>query len=389
MIGWTKRATIVAVALIGAGCSGMPVAGPLASDVVGNSGRSDPAHVDYVVVDVTPAVCDLLSRPPLRSFHSIFGGANEPPTHTVRVGDSLAVTIWETGSSGLFSNIASLTATAVPRGAALPAVVVEQDGRITIPFAGRIVVAGKTPSEVEHLIVASLAGKASDPQVLVTVVASQEYTVAVGGEVARGARVPLGVNGSRILDAIAETGGVRIPVNESVVRLTRAGRTAGIAYTALLQHPEENIYLQPSDVLTVVRSPNTFTSFGALGRSYQIAFEADTISAEEAIAKAGGLQDQRADPSGVFVFRYEPASVADQFAPDRPKDNSVLVPVVYHLDMSKAGSYFLARRFAIQDKDIVYSANAEFNEVQKFLNLLGSVLSPAATGASVSAVIQQ
>ena len=26
----------------------------------------------------------------------------------------------------------------------------------------------------------------------------------------------------------------------------------------------------------------------------------------EALAKAGGLQDQRSDPAGVFLFRYEP-----------------------------------------------------------------------------------
>jgi polysaccharide biosynthesis/export protein len=112
------------------------------------------------------------------------------------------------------------------------------------------------------------------------------------------------------------------------------------------------------------------------------------ISAEEAIAKAGGLQDQRADPAGVFVFRYEPANIVDQLAPNRANGGTNPVPVVYHLDMSRTGSYFLARRFDIHNKDIVYAANAEFNEVQKFLNLLGSVLSPAATGASVSAVLQ-
>lgn len=379
-------AAVMAIAVTGAGCSGLPVAGPLASDVIDNPGRSNPAHVDYVVVDVTPQVCQVLSEAPPPAFEQVFAGSGAPSPHKVHVGDTLAVTIWETGTASLFSSLSSQYISPVPRGATLPPLTVEADGKITIPFAGRLQVAGRLPSEVEQLITTSLAGKASGPQVVVSVTPGPDSAVSVGGEVGRGAIVPLAVNGSRILDVIAAAGGIRIPVNESVIRLSRGNRTASVPYTTLLTDPADNVFLEPGDTLTVVRSPNTFTSFGAVGSNYRIAFEADSISVEEAIAKAGGLQDQRVDPAGVFIFRYEPGAVVARLAPDRAAQPD-MVPVVFHIDLSKAGGYFLARRFAVHDKDIVYAANARLNEVQKFLNLLGSALSPAATGASVSTAI--
>lgn len=383
-MGWW--AAFIAVSLAG-GCSEIPVAGPLASDVIDNSGRSKPSHVDYVVVDVTPDVCNVLAEAPEPSFLYVFGTSSTPSPHTVHVGDTLSITIWEAGTSTLFSSL-SASLIPAPRGATLPPLVVEPDGMITVPFAGRVSVVGRTPVEVEHIITARLAGKTSEPQVIVTVTPGPDSAVSVGGEVGRGSIVPLAVNGSRILDVIAAAGGIRIPVNESVIRLTRGDHTASIPYLALLTDPRQNVYLQSGDVLTVARLPNTFTAFGAVGRNFQIPFEADSISAEEAVAKADGLQDQRVDPAGVFVFRYVPAALVERLAPGRAGTaKSDLVPVVFHLDLSIAGGYFLARRFSIHDKDIVYAANARMNEVQKFLNILGSVLAPAATGASVSTAI--
>lgn len=388
MLRGVKRLSAVLLAAWSAGCGGMPIAGPLRSDVVENTSSSRPSYVDYAVIDVTPAICAALAEKAPHPFRSTFGNALPKPNYAIGVGDTLAITIWEAGSNGLFSSLPSLGGVSSPRGAALPPLTVTQDGKITVPFAGRIAVAGKTPVEAEHLIVAGLSGKADNPQVIVAVSNSQSNVAVVGGEVAKAARVPLSVDGERVLDAIADAGGVRIPVNESQVRLTRGAQTAGVSYSSLLQHPDDDIYLQPGDIVTVTRAPKTFTAFGALGRNFQIAFESDALSVEEAIAKSGGLLDQRADPAGVFVFRYEPSDLVETMTHGNHTNMlGTKVPVVYRLDMSQAGGYFLARQFLVRDKDIVYAANAQLNEVQKFLNLLGSVLAPAATGASVGTAV--
>jgi polysaccharide export outer membrane protein len=380
---------VAGIALSLAGCAGLPIAGPLASEIVDNSDRSSSTYVNYTLIDVTEPVTRALANRPQDSFRTTFGNSGPPPDYTVGIGDALGVTIWEAGGGSLFSNPIPITqAPPSSRGVALPELVVSQDGEITVPFIGRIPVAGKRPAAVEALIVEGLRGKAVEPQAVVTVVRSIQNTVSVGGEVANGSRVPLSIRGDRILDVIAAGGGVRAPVNEAVVRLTRQGRTVSVPFSAIVQNPEENIYLNASDILTIVRLPQTFTAFGALGRNFQIPFEADSITAEEAIAKAGGFLDYRADPAGLFVFRYEPANMVRALVPGLPDVNpGDSLPVIYRLDMKDAGSYFLARQFAVRNKDIVYVANAPLNELQKFLALVGSALAPAATTATVGGAV--
>jgi polysaccharide biosynthesis/export protein len=376
---------LAAMSVATSGCGSLPIAGPLASDVVANKNVSSPSHVDYVVVNVTEKVLQELAHQPKASFRATFGSDAPPPEHTIAVGDTLSITIWEAGTGGLFSNPIPITQAAPSaRGVTLPAVVVTQDGEITVPYAGRLSVVGKYPREVESMVVSALQGKAVEPQVVATVTHSVEDSVSVGGEVANGARVPLSVEGDRILDAIAAAGGVRAPVNETIVRLTRNGRTASVPLSTVVEDPRENVYLRPGDDLTLVHLPRTFTAFGALGRNYQIAFEQDSLSAVEGVAKAGGLLDQRADPAGLFILRFEPPSVVRELTSAHTEPGaSGTVPVIYRLNLRDAGAYFLASQLLLQDKDIIYVANAPLNELQKFLALVGLAVGPAANAATI------
>jgi polysaccharide export outer membrane protein len=123
-----------------------------------------------------------------------------------------------------------------------------------------------------------------------------------------------------------------------------------VPFNTILARPAENIFLRGGDVLTVIREPQTFTAFGATGQNAVVPFDAAGMTLEEAVAKAGGLLDQRADPRGVFLFRYEPASLfytirtADKPAVVPP---DALIPVVYRLDLREPRSYFVARRFQV------------------------------------------
>ena len=151
------------------------------------------------------------------------------------------------------------------KAAQLPEQVVSRDGAISVPYAGRIKVAGRRAQDVQSLIETELAGKAIQPQVIVTVSRPVSQSVTVGGEAVGGARVPLGTQGDRILDVIATAGGVRAPVSETFVRLSRNGRTATVPLTTVVSNPKENIYLRPNDNLTLVRDPQTFLAIGGPG----------------------------------------------------------------------------------------------------------------------------
>ena len=106
-------------------------------------------------------------------------------------------------------------------------------------------------------------------------------SVSVTGEVAEGSRFPYPFRGDRVLDVIAAAGGVRAPVNDTFVELSRGSTTSRVPLSRIIANPEENIYLHPNDVLTMVRDPQKFIAYGATGQNAEIPFEADGITLAE------------------------------------------------------------------------------------------------------------
>jgi polysaccharide export outer membrane protein len=296
------------------------------------------------------------------------------------------VTIWEASAGGLFSApLISDKMSAGSNSATIPEQVVGRDGAITVPYAGRVHVAGRTTRAVQGDIEHALEGKAIQPQVLVNVMRAISNTVTVGGEVAAGARVPLSVKGDRLLEVIAAAGGVRAPVNETFVELSRGATTSRVPLSRVIANPRENIYLRPDDVVTLVRDPQTFIAYGAAGRNAEIPFEADGINLAQALAKAGGLDDNRSDPQGVFIFRYEPASIARALRPDSPLIvPGRLTPIVYRLNLRDANSLFVEQNFRIANRDLIYVSNAPFTEVEKVMSVVTGTLSTASSAATVA-----
>jgi polysaccharide export outer membrane protein len=289
----------------------------------------------------------------------------------------------------LFSSPVVDRSSAGSRSATIPEQQVARDGAITVPFAGRVPVVGRTPPEIERVIVERLADKAIDPQALVTVTRNISNTVTLMGEAGPGARVPLTLRGDRLLDVIASGGGVRAPIQDIAVVLERGGRNLRVPMQAVLDDPSQNIYVQPGDVVTLVRDPQTFTAIGATGRNAVLPFETVNLTLDEALGKAGGLLDERADARGLFVVRYETPEVASQL-PQASKAVAQAggVPAIYHLDLRDSNALFLARRFPMRNKDIMYVSNAPLTEVQKVLTLVNLLLTPVITGITVQSVVK-
>jgi polysaccharide export outer membrane protein len=370
------------LACLVAACSALPTSGPTARDVVSQEFENNKTRFD--LVDINDNVVTTLLSEPSESFHARFKKYGRPPQPKIGIGDAVVVSIWEAAGGGLFGSSPTDHVSVGSRSVTIPEQIIGRDGSISVPFAGRIPVAGRLPLEVQHTIESRLAEKAIEPQVIVTVTRSVTNSATVTGEVVAGARVPLSVKGDRLLDLIAEVGGARAPVYETFVRLSRDGITATIPMEALVSDPEENIYAQPGDVLTLVRLPQSFTAFGATGTNAQLSFTSEKMNLVEALAKAGGLQDLRSDPAGVFLLRYEPSNIVKALGrPQLQTGPDGSSPVIYRLDLRDARSYFLAQRFQIEDKDIIYVANADLDELQKFFTLLNTLTGPVITGIVV------
>lgn len=382
-----RRALVVAsLAAAISGCTALPRQGPTNSDIAASTGSLSGVSV----VAITPQVAAVLeaSRPP--TLQGAFGDYRPPREQRIGIGDGLQITLWEAGSGGLFSSPVVDRASTGTRSAVIPEQVVARDGAVTVPFAGRVDVAGRTPPEVEAIIVRRLADKAINPQALVTVVRNITNTVSVIRDGGPAARLPLSVRGDRLLEVLASTGGGgQLGNSDTLVQITRAERMMSVPLSAVLADPRENIYLQPGDVVTLQRDRQTFTSAGALAQNGVIPFDMANLSLAQAIARAGGLIDERADPSAVLVARIEDAVVARQFGPATTAAAVAGgVPSIYTINLRDPAALFLAQRFPMRNRDILYVANADLSDAQKVLNMVNLLLSPAFTATSVRGALR-
>jgi polysaccharide export outer membrane protein len=249
---------------------------------------------------------------------------------------------------------------------------VGNDGRVTIPFIGNILVAGRTTRQVERDLVAGLKGRANAPQALVRLSQNEARTVTVLGEVAASRRLPLTSRGERLLDAIAAAGGSRQPVGKTTIQMTRAATTMSMPLEEVIRDPRQNIRLRPDDIVAVLYQPFSFTALGAGNLSAQVPFEATGMSLAEGLGRIGGLRDDRADIKGVFVFRYEAPEIVGTPAQGKAQRNDGKVATVYRLDLSNPSSLLRSQKFALQDKDVVFVSNAPAADFQKFLGIVSS-----------------
>jgi polysaccharide export outer membrane protein len=107
--------------------------------------------------------------------------------YVIGVGDSISIRVYEQDSlSGTFK--------------------IRRDGRIALPLAGELLVAGKRPSEFAHEIEMHLKEFVVTPRVTVNVEVSQPVTITLVGEIAKVGSVTLEPP-ARLIEALAAAGG--------------------------------------------------------------------------------------------------------------------------------------------------------------------------------------
>ena len=365
--------TMAAVLL--SGCSQLPTSGPTGEEIDKASAPAAGPALQLVDVDDRVARQLLSQRKSLLFSESLGQQAGTPAA--VGSGDSLEVSIWEAPPATLFGggvidprNPSSVRATT------LPEQTVDREGYIMVPFAGRIRASGQSAQAVATEIAQRLKGKANQPEVLVRVMRNASSNVTIVGEVNASVRMPLTASGERLLDALAAAGGVRQPVSKMTLQVTRGDTYQSLPLDVVIRDPKQNVPLRAGDVITALFQPLSFTALGATGKNEEISFEAQGINLAQALARAGGLQDARSDAKGVFVFRFEQANAMAW--PKQPVMTTPdgLVPVVYRFDLHNPASFFVMQSFPISNRDLLYVSNSPSSELQKFLNLVFSVIYP-------------
>jgi polysaccharide biosynthesis/export protein len=363
---------------------------------VGRTGRAERQASDdddalswngpaYGLVKLTPDVVNMLEEYGPRTLSATFGDRHPPPEITFGIGDVVAVSIFEAAAGGLF--IPAEAGVRPGNFVALPNQPIDNKGYISVPYAGLVPAAGKTPTEISREIVDRIKNRAIEPQVIVSLVTQNTSLITVVGEVNNASaftpsgRIVAQPAGERLLDVITRAGGLKDQGQDTWVVLERRGHRSAVPFGSLIYEPGNNIWAWPGDTIYLYKEPQTFLAFGASGAQGQFQFSAGPLSSSwrmtlaEGVAAAGGLLDLQADPGSVFLYRREPRALAEKLGVDCSKMDGPTVPVIYTVSFVDPGGYFLASRLQMHNKDIIFAANAQSVEIEKFTTLLNSIIS--------------
>jgi polysaccharide export outer membrane protein len=372
------RAFFVAagVLLLG-GCTFVPASGPADYNIRAESSPTIP----YALVKLTPETIATVAHYEPRGLAGIFPDKRLPPSRIkFGIGDVVSVTIFEAAAGGLF--IPTEAGVRPGNFVTLPDQTVDNDGNITVPYAGSVKAAGRYNGEIQQDIVNRIKNRAIDPQAVVALSQQRTSLVSVFGEVNTPARYPAAASGAmdRVTDAITRAGGIKGQGFETWVMLQRGNKRATVPFANLVYEPSNNIFVQPDDRVYVYREQQKYLAFGASGQQGEFNFDAWRINLAEAVGKAGGLLDVQADPASVFLYRLEPRELAELLGVDTQRFTGELIPVIFSISFRDPGGYFLATNFQMRNQDVLFVANSPSVDVTKYLNYLNTMI---ATGNNV------
>jgi polysaccharide export outer membrane protein len=363
------------------GCVLTPASGPQTEDVLAGQSVSG---TDYGLIPLNPETIAILQKYEPKGLAGAFTDRRPPASIVFGIGDVVSVTIFEAAAGGLF--IPAEAGVRPGNYVTIPDQSVDNDGFITVPYAGQIRAAGRTAVEIQRAIIERIGNRAIEPQAVVAMSSQRTQLISVLGEVNTPARYPASAAGAedRVLDAITRAGGIKGQGFESWVMLERAGKRATVPFENLVMTPSNNIYVRPGDRVYVYREQQKFLAFGASGQSGEFNFDAWRINLGEAVGKAGGLLDSQADPGAVFLYRRQPRDVAAALGIDVSRFQSETIPVIFSLNLRDPGGFFLATKLVMKNQDVLYVSNAKTVEVTKFLTFLRVIMATGGDAVALS-----
>ncbi len=356
---------IFAIGFIGlaglAGCTLVPGT-HIAEDKSPSSLVGDKPIVEPNVILITPSLIrEIAANQPLRELDKFFNEHREIDgdyRYKIGIGDVLTITVWEhpelTIPFGQF------------RDAKEQGNIVYEDGTIFFPYAGKVDAAGKTVVELRNTLTKALSGYIEKPQVDVKVNTFNSQKFYLTGAVRSPGTFPITHIPLRLLEAINQAGGFDSNADIYSVRITRNKETVEVPIYDMLYNGDlrANIVIKHGDVLHVApdEQRRVFV-MGEVTRPMAMKMNHKPLTLAQVLGEVGGLNEMRADASGVYVIRQ--ADVPEMVN-------------VFQLDISKAYVLSLADDFVLQSRDIVYVSAAPISR----WNRLISNLLPSITGAN-------
>ena len=373
LVSWRVIASVLCTSAVG--CDLLPSDGPntnamLAHASVNLKANPNAPVMRFAIVGIDSRIAQAAEQyyqPTTPSVPGVFQRSGS--FGNAGVGDVLRVTIWEAGE-GFFGKGGKGTDMTVR---------VDVDGTISLPYAGRFRVAGRRLSQIEATIVSKLEGQVVQPQATVIIADNISNSASVQGEVNKPGPVPVARTNQRILDLIAMAGGAKHQPYETAVRLTRGKSTMNVSLQEVIDQPEPfNLSVAAGDALLLSRSQQKFLALGAVAQPGEQVFRKATLNLSDGLGQMLGLDPQRSDAKGVYLFRREPVELALRYGIQTLAEDRDTVPIVYQLDLKDPKSFFVMGRFPMRPNDIVFVSVAPLAEAARFFQILSGATSTVA-----------
>lgn len=215
------------------------------------------------------------------------------------------------------------------------------DGTIFFPYAGRIRAGGRTTAQVRTELEKKLAKFITKPQVGVAVAAYRSQKTFISGKVNKPGTYPVTDVPLTIRGIIAKSGGLSKDAADTALFIHNK-KQIPIDLEALYRKGDnsQNYVMRSGDSLHIDKLDPYKKVFvmGEVLNPGNVTIDRFGLSLAEALSTAKGVNEETANPMGVFVVR--------QVNPKKP--------TIYQLQMTSVHAMALAEQFSLQPRDVVY-----------------------------------
>ena len=365
-------AVVLAAVLSACGVApGMRMQQDVKSEVVTESAAVDAAASRVTLTEINAGVIAAQAGlDETTSESNVRDLAGHPSAYTVEPADVLQITVWD--HPELAQAQGALPAVA-PRAADAPqGFVVDDEGYIQFPYAGRLKVTGLGTTAIQARIANALSQYFKSPQVTVRIASFRSKQILIDGEVHSPGALQINDVPMTLIDAIGRAGGFTSSADQGRLVLIRGRHSYTLDLTAMLangQNPSD-VLLKRGDILRVrSREDSSVYVMGEVSKPVAaIPKQNGRLSLADALSQAGSFNPSTSDPHHLYVVRNARGGH----------------PEVFHLDARSPVAMMLASKFPLAPNDIVYVDASDLVRVSRVLSLLLPAIDAGLTAAVVA-----